>query len=160
MKKIIFLFIISISLFSACERDDICIDEITPHLIIRFYDKVETDDTKSVSKLLVSVTNSLNEVIETSAVKTTDSIVIPLNVDMEFTKIKLVKNADIAANAITDEFTINYTTEAVFVSRSCGYKTDYNDINLSDITTNWLQNIVINSAHINNEANAHLSIFH
>jgi hypothetical protein len=38
MKKYITFFIILISLLVSCEKDDICLEETTPKLIIRFYD--------------------------------------------------------------------------------------------------------------------------
>ncbi|MEE9349393.1 MAG: DUF6452 family protein [Flavobacteriaceae bacterium] len=158
IKHLFIVFFIA-TLFS-CERDDICIDENTPQLIIRFHDAIETDDLKSVSNLFVKVTNSLDEIVEINVIKTIDSIVVPLNVDQDYTKITLVKNANIDANAITDEFTLNYTLNSIYVSRSCGYKSIYNDIIVSNSSSNWLSQIQKEVDDIENESIAHLTIFH
>lgn len=158
MRKIkVLLFLFLIVLIHACEQDTICIDETTPHLIIRFYDKTDISAFKEVTNLKVYVENSTD--VEISDIKTTDSIVIPLNVDLDYTKIRLSKNTS-ETSGIEDVFTLNYSRKDIFVSRSCGYKTIYDNAVTVDETSNWIENIFVDFTTIDNENQAHLKIFH
>lgn len=154
---IVLLFILAYG----CEQDTICIDETTPHLVIRFYDKTDHSKLKKVTNLKVTVENSLEDSIEVVPIVDTDSIAIPLNVDLDYTKIYLSKNTvEETGIGIDDEFTLNYNREDVYVSRSCGYKTIYNNASTSDVTDYWMENISIIFTEVNNENQAHLHIFH
>jgi len=159
----IFFRIIVLVLFTtliSCEKDDICIEENTPHLIIRFYDNLDATSTKEVEQLKVTVKNSLDQEIQIGEIKTTDSIVVPLNVDLDYTEILLSKNTN-GTNDNVDSFTLNYIQNEVFVSRSCGYKILYEDIQpINPVANDWIENISRNNTNIDNEAAAHLSIFH
>ena len=159
MKKNLILIII-LTFIASCEKDDICIDPTTPHLIIRFYDKNNTSEVKKVTNLKIAVKNSFDEIVDIGAVKTTDSIALPLNVDIDITKVYLTKNVNETSTGIEDVFDVNYSRDEVFVSRSCGYKTVYSNVNATNITNAWLQNISFVSTEINNENQAHLTIFH
>jgi len=158
MKKYFVLFVLVLSIIS-CETDDICIDETTPHLIIRFYDKTDTSKFKKVTNLKVEVVDAYDNIIKISK-SSTDSIVIPLNIDLDLTKIQLTKNFSDTSDGIEDSFTLSYNREDIFVSNSCGFKTVYNDINKQDISINWIQNINILFANVDNENQAHINILH
>jgi len=161
MKK--YLFLLIVFLFStSCETDTICIDETTPHLVIRFYNKDDISKFKKVTNLKVSVKNTLDESVQIGSVSSIDSIALPLNVDLDLTKIYLTKNATDTSDGIENTFILNYSREEVFVSRSCGYKTIYNTINISDsnITNDWITNILVIKTEVDNENQAHLNIFH
>lgn len=156
-KKIIG-FVFLISMFSSCETDTICIDETTPHLIIQFYDKSDLK-LKAVTNLKVSVENASEDTIAVFETATSDSIAIPLNVDIDFTKIYLSKNTS-ETSGITDEVLLNYTRRNTFVSRSCGYKTLYSDVKSTTATDNsWIENVSV-LKEIDNENQTHLKIFH
>lgn len=162
MYKIFFRITLLITIITliSCEKDDICIEENTPHLIIRFYDNLDATSTKSVEQLKVTVKNSLDQEIQIGEITTTDSIVIPLNVNLDYTEILLSKNTN-GTNDNVDSFTLNYIRNEVFVSRSCGYKILYEDIQtINPVANDWIQNISRNNSNIDNEAAAHLSIFH
>ena len=159
MKKYLLLLIPMIFLFS-CEKDNICIDETTPHLIIRFYDKLHPLKTKQVTNLKVEVEDDDSNIIQIGSNGSRDSIAIPLNVTIDFTKIHLTKNFTDDSVGVEDSFQINYTKEDVFVSRSCGYKTLYHDITTTNLTDNWIQSISLQATDITNESAAHINIFH
>lgn len=161
MKKYLFVLLI-MSFFSSCEKDDICIDETTPHLVIRFYDKTSTSTLKTVTNLKVEVENSNDEFIQIGNTTSLDSIVLPLNVDLDLTNIRLTKNFSETSVGIENSFTLNYNRENVFVSRSCGYKTIYKNIIKSDenLSVDWIQNINLLFTNIDNEDHAHINIFH
>jgi hypothetical protein len=159
MKKYLYLLIV-VLFIASCEKDNICIDPTTPHLIIRFYDKTNTANLKTVTNLKVSVENSLNEIVNIGAITTTDSISLPLNVDVDYSKIYLTKNVNDTSLGVEDSFDLNYVRDEVFVSRSCGYKTIYSNITIDNTSNNWLENIALLFTEVNNEDQAHIKIFH
>lgn len=153
MKKLFLLLLFIFAGLSGCERDDICIDDITPHLVIRFYDVTDTTLVKSVDQLSVKILEIDANYISNS---TTDSIAIPLISSANFTKFVLTNESN------SDTITLNYTPEAVFVGRSCGYKSNFNNLDLlvTDDGENWIQSFNIISQQIENETSAHVKIFH
>jgi len=160
IKKILKIsFIITFFAFTSCERDEICIDPVTPKLLVTFYDKDNPTVSKTVNDLLVEI-DSLGVFIPFETAKTTDSIALPLRIDVDNTKYRFIKNYNDATNEISDEFIVNYQRELQFVSRSCGYKTIFNNITISNLTNNWIDHIVINQQNIINEKEAHLNIYH
>jgi hypothetical protein len=151
--------VILLFLTTSCEKDDICIDPTTPKLVIVFYDKDNHSLKKEVPDLLVEI-DSLNTFIPYGTAISTDSISLPLRVDADFTKYRFIKKFDDNTNQVIDVFTLNYEREIEFVSRSCGYKAIFNNISISDLTTNWINEIEIKQQNILNEKEAHLSVYH
>ena len=150
MKKYITILLVFFVAILSCEKDDICLEETTPNLIIRFYDNDLQNEFKQVSGLTVWAdgmdTIYLNQ--------TLDSIVIPLDLMKNNTLYKF------SANEIEDEINFSYLRDDVYVSRSCGFKTIFENIQIDSNTSNWIQNISINNSIIDNETSAHISIFH
>jgi hypothetical protein len=153
MKKLFLLLLLLFVGFVSCERDDICIDDITPHLIIRFYDVTDTTLVKSVDQLSVKILEIDANYISNS---TADSIALPLISSAEFTRFVLMNESN------SDTITVNYTPEAVFVGRSCGFKSIFNglDLHVTGDGENWIQSFNIISQQIENETSAHVKIFH
>lgn len=147
---IIFVFFIGIS---SCERDDICIDEITPHMIVRFYDSEEPTSVKSASQLSVKLVDLESNYIDNT---TTDSIAIPLMVNGNSTQFVFISDTN------SDTLTINYIPEAIFVGRSCGFKSIFTNTAhfLNFDSDNWINNIEIVKSTIEDETTAHVKIFH
>ena len=73
MKKYLFLLLLTVIVISGCEKDDFCIDEITPSLIIRFYDNDNMTSTLSVNELYVWPEGRDSMIVN----QTTDSIEYP-----------------------------------------------------------------------------------
>ena len=161
MKKIIgyiLLFLVMHNIISSCERDDICIDEITPHLILRFYNNENRDNTKNANFISAKIVGVENDSISLSA---RDSIALPLKVTEVSTQyIITIKNRDNSINR--DTLTVNYEHENVFVGRSCGYKTIFSNATytLQTGSENWIRDIESITQTINNEKAAHVKIFH
>ena len=149
MKKYIIPIIAIITLIVSCEKDDICIDPVTPQLVIRFYDNADPTEYKSQSSLYVWAEGKDSIYSNVS----TDSIALPLNPAEDFTTYHL------SSNSIEDEITINYTREEVFVSRSCGFKYNFNTLNLTDVTNNWIISTEITNQTVENETE-HIKILH
>lgn len=141
----------------SCEKDDFCIDPITPNMIIRFYDAANTSNTKSVSNLTVNP-EGLDVIYSNESL---DSIVIPLDVTSD----QIIYNFSKGNNQ--DIITIDYDVEEVFVSRSCGFKAIFNNVTVtSDVSNDWIIGLTEASENtitiptIENESAAHLQIFH
>jgi hypothetical protein len=76
MKKYyLFLSLIAL-LISSCEKDDFCIEPITPNMIIRFYNATNISETKAVNDLTINISN-LDSIYTNVSL---DSVVIPLDV--------------------------------------------------------------------------------
>ncbi len=150
MKKYIIIIIVSFLAILSCEKDDICIDATTPSLIIRFYNNDIQTDVKKVSELTVWADGKDSIYVKQSL----DSIIIPLDLNQNNTLYKFT------SNSIEDEINFTYTRNDVFVSRSCGYKTIFENLQIDSNTTNWIKNISINNTTIENDTAAHITIFH
>ncbi len=155
--RIILLIIIFITI-NSCERDDICIDQITPRLVIKFYNNDDQTLLKRFSQLSVKVIGVENDSINFSS---NDSIIIPLKVTEDVTKFIITLDSD--ENTFNrDTLTVNYNREDVFVGRSCGFKTVFNNANytLQTGSENWMLDTEIITQTIDNDDTAHVKIFH
>ncbi|WP_299526947.1 DUF6452 family protein [uncultured Lutibacter sp.] len=152
MKKYITVIIVSLLTFLSCEKDDICIETTTPSLVIRFYNNDIQTDVKNV--LLDSVWALDKNGIEQYKSVSIDSIVIPLNLNENSTTY-IIEN-----NSSKDTIKFIYDRKDVFVSRSCGYKTIFENLQIDNNSINWIKNININNTIIENDTAAHISIFH
>jgi hypothetical protein len=169
MKKItlyISLIFLSLLTFLSCEKDDICIEENTPLLIIRFFDIDNPKEYKKVIRLKVQIEGIDGDYINETITQLTDSIAIPIKVTEDITRFKLILNGndDDDTNDNEDIFDLNYVREDVFVSRSCGYKTLYYDVKTTLVNDgdNWIKLIktVKDPQDILNEKSDHVKIFH
>jgi hypothetical protein len=157
MKKYyLFLSLIAL-LISSCEKDDFCIEPITPNMIIRFYNATNISETKTVTDLTVNP-NDLDSIYTNVSI---DSIVIPLDV----TSNQIIYNFSSGTNV--DILTIDYEIEEVFVSRSCGFKAIFNSVTVtSDVSNDWIIGLTetlentITIPTIDDESAAHIQIFH
>ena len=161
------VFLILTIVFSmSCERDDICIDEITPKLIIRFYDFENPELFKDVANLKVNIEGVEEDYVNETITTLTDSIALPINVVGNQTRyiLTLQENEILGQEENADILEITYTQEDLFVSRPCGYKAVFNgvEIELEEDGENWIDDIVPQSdpLDINNESAAHVKIYH
>lgn len=175
-KKLAILLLFSV--FISCERDDICAEATptTPHLIIEFYNVTEPTETKSVDNLrVVGLDNDENELEVYQSATSTASISIPLRtIDNDddpdndiTTKFSFYKdyeiNEDDEISGNQDILSIRYSTEEIFVSRACGYKTIFNYVEVIRETDGdeWIVQILYdNPLTVDNETETHVQIFH
>lgn len=168
MKKYLYLVLAVIALSISCEKDDICAAETptTPHLILRFYDVANPDEFKDVPTLYAYALDDDDNIVDFLSVTTStkDSLAIPLRTDADETKIVLHRNynQDNVTDGNADTVDISYIREDVYVSRSCGYKTIFNNVAFSVQTDgdNWIisSGTVVNP--VENEIQAHVKILH
>jgi len=174
MKKTITILVFLLLTIS-CEKDDICTtpNADTSHLVIRFYDQLDQETPKTVNNLLiVGVDNPLD--VSYVAESTRDSIAIPLRILEENTSYKLIKDYVVDDNGTPDDIIddtatgnediiiLNYENEELFISKACGFKNIFNDVNIAFTVDadNWILNTTVINNKIENENNAHIHIFH
>ena len=157
MRKYYLLLTLIALLVSSCEKDDFCIEPITPNMVIRFYNATNITQTKPVEDLSVNP-EGFDELYSNANL---DSILIPLDV----TSNQIIYNLSSESNI--DIITINYDVEEVFVSRSCGFKAIFNNVSVtSDVSNDWIIGLTetlentITIPTIDNETAAHVKIFH
>lgn len=145
----------------ACEKDDICIEsEIgTPRIILSFYDKTNKTLKKPVENLLIKGI----EREDTLDIFSGDSIAIPLQNNLNFSKYEFILNAG-GENSNNDTIHFEYSRYDLYINRACGFKSNYilNDppAKLFNIDSPWIEQILKLKDTILNENNAHLAIYH
>ena len=161
--KIALIVVLGIVAFSACEKDDICVDGDTPLLVLRFYDKDDTTEVKAVSDLEVKGLNG-TEALAAIPNASADSIVIPLRADTGTTSFSLSRNLTPTDEntANIDTITFNYETREIFVSRACGFIVNYDGLNGSTASDAdvWIDEIRIVTPLVENSSSAHVKILH
>ena len=150
------------TLLAGCTRDDICTGDTptTPLLIITFRDISNPNQPKSVPSLLIRPANDESRVVFTG---TSDSIAIPLNVNLDLTSLDFTTNSNSEKDANTDRVNIGYQREDIYVNRACGFKTFYDALSFEredDVNDAWILTANINQTRVENENQAHITIFH
>lgn len=165
MKKTLLLLLIAFS-FASCEKDDICDEKTstTPRLIIDFYNVTIPTDKKNVTKLAIFSEG----VIDSITFDGVSTIQLPLKIVGNNTTFRMVLN-----NGNTNPLLINedvlefkYSTNTIYVSRACGYKSLFilDNTNPYNLTDNpipdllWMQSIEVLQPNILNENETHLKI--
>jgi len=177
MRKIkFFILFITLTLVS-CERDDICAETTatTPRLLIGFYDAANQDDLKSVPRLTL-----YGEGLVTDPEASSDATLVfnananaaelPLRIDTEgiitISRFVLEKDSNLridgTGNSNIDIIEFSYTPEFVYVSRACGYKSIFSNLNVEiiDDGDNWITSREIITTTVENENTIHVRIFH
>lgn len=172
MKKTILLLLILCFSFSSCEKDDICDANTitTPRLVITFYDYNNSSVEKNVSNLSIfgdgmtaAVTFNGSTLINGSTVS------IPLKTDVDTTTFHFILNYGNTNTALVNEDIIqfNYSRQNLFVSRACGFKTNFtlnptnpfvhSDAAVPDLK--WMRYVAVKNSIIANENETHLEIY-
>lgn len=150
MRNYFVAFLLICMVFSACEKDDICLLDTTPNLIVVFKDKDNTENKKTVSGLTVWAHQKDSIIVQQSS----DSIAIPLDLNNDLTRYHF------ANSSATDEFTFVYVRTDEFISRSCGYKTLFSNLNIENPTNNWISSYEIQNTTVENELTTHITFYH
>ncbi|WP_242134817.1 DUF6452 family protein [Aestuariivivens marinum] len=171
MKKISLLILVLIltSHFS-CERDDICPEttSTTPRLIIDLHDFSNQEEKKNVLDLRVQGVDNNDALPGYDVVRATDDLILPLRTDSNTTQFKLhinyLKKEDGTIEGNEDIITISYSTEEIYVSRACGYKTIFKNVTLTiePDGENWikLKESLTDNQSIEDETKAHFILYH
>ena len=152
------LLILILFFLIECEPDDICLESNsdTPNLIIKFVD-ILSGEIKSVNNLKIKGVNNN----EGFFIGTIDSISIPLNNYENTSSFLFIKEFD-SNQANEDLIYFNYSRNNVYISRSCGYKMEYeiDNIIVKNDNSNWIEDSIIEKRTINDEISHHVKIYH
>ncbi|UMB54301.1 DUF6452 family protein [Lutibacter sp. A64] len=152
MKKYITIIILAIILVVSCEKDDICLENTTPNLVLKFYDFENDTLTKTI---LIDSLRAINyELLEDYTNTTLDSVSLQLDLNAYKTAYQ------IASAGTLDTIYFSYDRNDVFVSRSCGYKAVFENLTIDSLTNNWIKSYHINNTIIDNDTTAHINIYH
>jgi hypothetical protein len=161
VKKNILFLVLFTCIFSACEKDDFCIENpVTSKLIIDFYDDTNRETLKNVQRFSIIAEGKTDSLFVNI---TSNSISIPLNSLTLETRYILKKNDDNGAKVDDkiDTFTIKYDTEEKFVSRSCVFKVKFNNLEFSSNTNSWITDFTPTTIiNLDDQSAAHVQIFH
>ncbi|WP_299670148.1 DUF6452 family protein [uncultured Polaribacter sp.] len=161
MKKRFSIFLLFLAIFSACEKDDFCTQNpVTSKLIITFYDDTNRETLKKVQRFSIIGDGKIDSLFTAQSL---DSIAIPLNSRTSETVYTLKKNATdgVEANNEIATFTIQYDTEEEYVSRSCGFKILFKNLDFSSDTNSWITDFTPSTIlTIDDQNTAHVQIFH
>ncbi|WP_019669430.1 DUF6452 family protein [Eudoraea adriatica] len=163
--KILLLILMVVISFSACEKDDICVDGDTPLMIIRFYDNDNPSELKAVPNLRI-IGLGQSSTVNTIADRTSlDSVALPLRINEVNTSFIFISDSadeDDLETGNIDTLSFDYSTQEIFISRACGYIANYDDLSetITSDSENWIQNIEIVSPLIKLQDSAHVKIYH
>lgn len=152
MKRYITLLVLAFVLIISCEKDDICLENTTPNLMLKFYDFENDTLVKTIKIDSIRVLNKA--LISNYTAQSFDSILIPLDVNQYATSYQ------ITSGNLTDTIYFSYDRNDIFVSRSCGYKTNFENLTIDSTTNNWIKAYNINTTIIDNDTTAHINIYH
>jgi hypothetical protein len=172
MKNTFLLLLVLAFTFSSCEKDDICDANTvtTSRLVISFYDINNSSVLKNVTNLKI-IGEGMSEGVSFngSTLINGSTVSIPLKTDADVTSFSFILNFGNSNTALVNEDNLlfNYSRATVFVSRACGFKTEYT---LDPITPyvhtdaavadeKWIQYMAVKNSTIDNENEIHLEIF-
>ncbi len=160
------IIILLLIVIPGCESDEICLEDITPKLVIRFYNNDIQSEVKSVLRLKVEIDGIDGEYANETITLLTDSIAIPLLVSENETRFILTLQGDESSGTEDniDTISVVYDQQDLFVSRSCGYKTVFNnaDTSITNDDDNWIKSLEAQNdpLEIIDENKAHVKIYH
>jgi len=164
-KFILLVGIIGLS-FSACEKDDICVDRDTPLLVLEFFDFENREIVKEVSTLVVRGVDGTTTELAIIANISASSVALPLRPNLGTTEFSLSQNPTPSDTATVnvDLVSFSYSTTEIFVSRACGFIANYNTVdgNLTIETGegNWIKDIEVIIPEVENSNETHVKIYH
>ncbi|MEL6812856.1 MAG: DUF6452 family protein [Bacteroidota bacterium] len=156
-----FISILVLFLYSGCTRDDICAEDTptTPLLQVEFKDITDRTENKPVTsfRLVLNGTDTL------ASVNTTDTLVsVPLNTLANTTLYEFLISSDNEDNG--DNLTFTYSTQEQYVNRACAFRIIYNEFQTAlepEVGNgNWIRDFTVQQTTIEDETEAHLTIFH
>ena len=175
MKRVlpVLLIIVSLSYFSSCEKDDICVEGDTPLLYIGFYDFEDTLSFKRVPSIRIRAVNNTG-INDSTLVNSTfsdrssspDSLGVPLIINGSSTSFEFITNSadddDGVENGMIDTLTFNYTVNPEYISRPCGFIANFNELDTlrQVFSSDWIKRISIVNSDIERPNQIHVKIFH
>lgn len=140
----------------SCEEDDICLGgEGTPLLPVVFKD-IATDQKQADSLYIAMVDENFQNPHYLYEGIYADSLLLPLGSINQNTSYFQVRRKKLG---LTDNLTIRYEIKSTFVSKACGFKLTYDQLEFTS-TNNDIVNITSNSTVLENESTTILHIYY
>ena len=168
MKKFLVVLLVIVCFGqSACERDDLCAETTptTPLLVIDFFDADNPADEKIPENLAVLEDGETD--LNNIRVFNATTISIPLRTDDDQTVYQFLLNstadADSAEQPNNDLLTFTYERSEEFVSKACGFRITYSNLNAQSQggdDADWIQSIETINPILVNDTITHVRIFH
>lgn len=170
MKRLLkIVFILGFTfVFTNCEKDDICDPSLvtTPRIIIEFFSQQNPSVPRIVTNLTVIAPEFVGLLLPEPMVFTnTNRVEIPLKTFQNSTTFEFTINSNATDGTKNKDIVhFNYTTQDIYVSRACGFKTNYDlSQNLGVVvdpdTENWIKNKTIVKTKIESENDVHIKLF-
>jgi len=155
---------------SGCEKDDICSENIqtTPKMVIYFHEYLNPSEAKTLLKLEIFEPETPENIL---VFENVNQIKIPLRTDTETTSYVFRLFYTNINQTLTNEDKIEFTysKDDIYISRACGYKTNFSLLNseplspnpkITDITNDefWIKEYILLKQIITNEDETHLDI--
>jgi len=167
-RAIVILLFVSLLFSSSCERDDLCTPDqsTSPRMVVVFKDATAPSLIKVAPQLRVKVLGSSEFApldFEGNTFKeAADTIYLPLRNFDDETIYSFQRENEINLNS--DIITFDYNPEEEYVSRACGFKIDYleldADLNIETPNNPWISSINVIDATINDSNEVHVEIYH
>lgn len=167
MRKLILIALLNLSLVG-CEKDDICTEDTTPKLVIDFYEYLNPTVKKNFLKLEVSEINNPEVIL---SIEHNNQLKLPLktNASQSTYLFRLYYNSLNNVVYNDDIISIDYSKADIYVSRACGFKSNFtlntptpNHTNPSLSEPNpdgfWIKETIIKQPLITNENETHLDL--
>lgn len=176
MKKLISLLLLFTFGLSSCEKDDICDSNTptTPRLVMTFYDISNPTKTKNVTNLKVIGENMKEGIVFNESLAEDDSlryvtsgssVSIPLKVNDTTSTFKFIYSSLSTTAINTDIIKFRYTTQNVYVSRACGFKTIFQlksrppFIQTDPDSVLWMTEVDLVNPNIESENETHINVY-
>lgn len=173
MKRYIILFVFIIAtfgLFLSCEKDDICSESTptTPMVVVDFYEYLNPSVQKSFLYLEIIEIENPDTILE---YESSNQIKLPLRTDSEISRYIFRLYYKNINQTLTNEdiVEIRYTKDDIYISRACGYKSNFTLSDSEPLNPNpkitddandefWIKEIIVRQPVITNENETHLDI--
>lgn len=150
--RIILIFLIGF-LFFSCEEEDICVEGSSPRLLVNF--EKNSLNTKKIDSIhIFRLEDNSNLLVYKGVFR--DNIKLPLSLEEKnFSSFKLKTYA--MNQLFEDDLKIIFKYESSYVSKACGYKVVYKDLQ-AILKSAFFENIEILKKNIDDEANPHIRL--
>lgn len=159
---IAFLVITSVSIYAGCTADDICSEETqtTPNMVISFANNSISGVAKPLDSLKITNLDYDDKVVWNAPA---DTISIPLSTEVDRSTYAFTIFKD--STRYTNVYQFDYRREEVYISRACGFKMHYTNLEAEaipneDNTPTWAKNITVLNPIIEDEKSTHITILH
>lgn len=146
--NLIIIYILTFSFIYSCVDDDVCDKIATPRLTIAFVDSLNQKLKKD--SIFIDEVN-LDNTMSRHVFSGIDSIKIPLNALSDKTILYLYDKKS-TPDSIKNIITVTYQTEQEYVSKACGFKILYKNVNFDPTRLTNIKKITTNTTQIREES--------